>query len=86
MRSLDDVRADFDDVDDALIALIARRQRLAAEAGLIKRSAARPVFDAEREARGRTRREQACEAHGIAPEVVEAVFAVLVAASRDTQR
>jgi chorismate mutase len=86
VRSLDDVRAEFDEVDDALVALIARRQRLATEAGLVKRSAARPVFDAEREARGRARREQACAALAVAPVVVEAVFAVLIAASREAQR
>ena len=86
MRSLDDVRADFDAVDTVVVAMVARRQQLAKEAGDIKKAAGAAVVDPARESRNVTKRAALCAQHDVDVDVVEAVFAVLVAASRDTQR
>ena len=85
-RSLDDVRAEFDAVDAALVALVAQRMRLASEAGQLKKAAGRPAVDAAREAQTKRARAKLCQVHGVSPDVVEAVFAALISASRDTQR
>lgn len=89
------VRARFDAVDDAIIAAITERLRLADQAAAIKGPAGAPVLDAPREARSRARRaaliaDVATGAAGVAEvadvaEVVDAVFAVLVTASRARQ-
>jgi len=50
------VRARFDAVDDAIIAAITERLRLADEAAAIKGPTGAPVLDAPREARSRARR------------------------------
>lgn len=86
MRSLDDVRADFDAVDAVIVAMIARRLDLAKEAGAIKKQAGRAIVDAVREAKTQEARAALCKVHGVSVDVVEAVYAVLVAASRDTQK
>lgn len=85
MRSLVEVRADFDDVDDALLRLVQRRLLLAREAGAIKRSLGLPVTDLNRETDGRTHRTSWCEAAEVNVDVVERLFAVLLDASRAAQ-
>ncbi len=85
MRSLAQVRADFDDVDAALLALVQRRQLLAREAGLIKRSLGLAVKDPEREQARQRERTSWCAAAGVEVDVVEAIFAVLMDASRKAQ-
>jgi chorismate mutase len=86
VRSLQEVRADFDDVDDALIALVQRRLALATEAGAIKRAAAIPVHDPAREAMSAEKRRARCAAAGVDVDVVDRLFAVLIEASRAAQR
>ena len=60
--------------------------QLAKEAGEIKKAAGAVVVDPVREARNVAKRAELCRLHNVDVDVVEAVFAVLVAASRDTQR
>ncbi|MDP2343897.1 MAG: chorismate mutase [Deltaproteobacteria bacterium] len=86
MRSLDQVRADFDDVDDALLVLVQRRLELAREAGAIKRAAGIAVHDPAREQAGLQKRQAWCAAAGVDVDVVDRMFALLIEASRAAQR
>ena len=86
MRTLAEVRADFDDTDGLLLALVQRRLVLAREAGVIKRAVGLPVQDPEREAAGREHRRAWCGAAGVDVDVVDRLFAVLIEASRAAQR
>lgn len=79
------LRAVFDDVDDAIIALLAQRQRLAEHAARLKQSAGRPIRDDAREAAATARRAAVADAHDVDRDVVVAVFDVVVGASRARQ-
>ena len=79
------LRAVFDDVDDAIVALLAQRQRLTDAAGVLKKRAGRAIRDDVREASANARRaDKAAESGGDA-DVVAAVFDVIVRASRARQ-
>jgi len=47
--SIEDLRAEIDDIDEALIRLLNRRARVAVEVGILKRAAELPLCDPERE-------------------------------------
>jgi len=79
------LRAVFDDVDDAIIALLAQRQRLADHAGIIKKNAGRGIRDDAREAAAAARRAGKAVDVGVDVDVVAAVFDVVVRASRARQ-
>lgn len=90
------LRARFDVVDDAIIALVLERQALADEAGRIKANAGLPVVDGVREAEAERRRLEVVrrtlsttqtpkEGSAVDAAVVVDVFAALVAASRARQ-
>ena len=91
------LRARFDVVDDAIIALVLERQALADEAGRIKANAGLPVVDGVREAEAERRRLEVVrrtlsttqtpkEGAAVDAAVVVDVFAALVAASRARQQ
>ncbi len=84
-QELATLRAVFDDVDDAIVALLAQRQRLADHAGVIKKNAGRAIRDDAREAAASARRADAAVAAGVDVDVVAAVFDVVVRASRARQ-
>ena len=80
------LRAAFDDVDDAIIALLAQRQRLADHAGRLKRLDGRAVKDDAREAAANARRAEQSLAVDVDKALVTAVFEVVVEASRRRQQ
>ena len=84
-EELASLRAAFDDVDDAIITLLAQRQRLADAAGVIKRHAGRAIRDDAREASASARRAGKAGDVGADVDVVAAVFDVVVRASRARQ-
>jgi prephenate dehydrogenase len=79
------LRACFDDVDDAIIKLLATRQRLSDQAGVLKKVVGRPVRDDVREAHAAAQRRITAKTAGADPDVVAALFDVLVRASRERQ-
>ena len=46
---IEDLRAEIDDIDEALLGLLNRRARAAIEVGMLKRTARLPLCDADRE-------------------------------------
>ncbi|MCK6545176.1 chorismate mutase [Myxococcota bacterium] len=71
-------RAEIDEVDRGLLELVARRRRLVAEIFDRKTELGLPLVDAEREAQLLASRRVIAEALGVAPELAEALFRLLL--------
>lgn len=76
--TIDALRAALDDVDAALIALLARRAALVAELWAWKDAHGLPRFDPAREASLRAAVARRASELGLSPAAVDAVFAAIV--------
>lgn len=85
-RALPRLRALIDDADRRLVLLLARRQVLVDRLLRLKRALGLPVLDSVRERAviGRARRLAA--SRGLDPRLVEAVFRLILAASKGARR
>jgi chorismate mutase len=79
------VRAEIEAVDDAIVALIAHRMRLARAAARIKRSVRRALVDPGREREVLQRAAARGRAHGLEPEAIRELFRQLIAIARQAQ-
>ena len=82
--SLDRVRAEIDDVDDELVAVMARRELLVRRAGNLKddESAVRAPDRVEQVIAGVRRR---AEANGADPDIVECVYRTMIDCNIDLE-
>lgn len=82
--SLDRVRAEIDDIDDELVAVLARRELLVRRAGNLKNdeSAVRAPDRVEQVIEGVRRR---AEAHGADPDIVERVYRTMIDCNIDLE-
>lgn len=83
--SLDELRAELGAIDEQLVALVARRQRLATEIGRAKRALRRPTRDFAQERDVVQRARAAAEAVGLAGELGEELMLLLIRSSLTVQ-
>jgi chorismate mutase/prephenate dehydratase len=83
-KTLSDLRADIDAVDDKLLDLISRRARIAKQIGEMKNRGARSVLDVARE-KTVVRRVRDANPGPLADEAVEAIFREVISACRASQ-
>jgi chorismate mutase len=86
MTSLDDIRAELERLDRALVALIGERVRMAQRAATVKRRAGLPVLDPAQEAAVVRRAAEWARTVGLPAEDVRDVFWGLVGLTRRAQR
>ncbi len=84
-EELDRLRAEIEDIDAELIALLAKRFRRIEELARVKAAHRLPVEDAEREARLRELHARWAKRQGIDPAVALRVFAAILAESKRVQ-
>lgn len=84
-RPLPVLRAMIDAVDRDILQLLARRNAIVSEIALFKREHRVPIRDRAREREIVTDRRDRAAALGLAPEVVESIFRLVMWASRDRQ-
>ncbi|WP_284617624.1 chorismate mutase [Aquabacterium humicola] len=77
-KTLQALRAEIDQLDDELVRLLARRFAVTREVGRLKARAALPAVDADREAAQQQRHRQLAAASGLAPQLVAAVFRLVI--------
>ena len=82
---LAELRATLDAVDAQLVALVAERARLAADAGAAKRALGRPLGDAAQESLVLDRAAVRAAAAGLDPRRARAAFQQLIALARHAQ-
>jgi len=82
---LGELRARIDELDRKTIGLLAERFRLVAELGRVKRGAGLSIEDARREARLRELHAELARSEGLPPELVERLFAIVIASSKEAQ-
>jgi isochorismate pyruvate lyase len=82
--SLDRVRAEIDDIDDELVAVLARRERLVRRAGNLKDDelAVRAPDRVEEVIAGVRRR---AEGHGADPDIVERIYRTMIDCNIDLE-
>jgi chorismate mutase len=85
-RRMHALRAEIASADDALVALIARRLRLAREIGDIKRRLDMPVLDPAREAEVVRRAAAGARDHDVDAELVRAVLWRIIDHAREIQQ
>lgn len=83
-KTLGDLRAEIDKIDDRLLALITRRARVAMSIGAMKNRGARSVLDVGRE-RAVLRRLRDANEGPLSGDAIEAVFREIISACRATQ-
>lgn len=85
-QRIEQLRANIDDVNEELLDLLVRRLDLSVQVGEIKQKAGLPLYseDRERDLLGRFRSEAID--HGIDPDYVEELMAVVLVHSRAAQR
>lgn len=74
VAKLNILRKQIDEVDKALLALLARRLQLVAQVGEVKSREGLPVYDPEREASMLTLRRQEAKQLGISPDLIEDIL------------
>ncbi|WKT00792.1 bifunctional chorismate mutase/prephenate dehydrogenase [Gallibacterium salpingitidis] len=74
MEALQELRAQIDEVDQALLALFAKRLKLVAEVGKVKHQHGLPIYVPERETSMLAARRQEAEKMGISPDLIEDVL------------
>lgn len=79
------LRAQIDDVDAEILDRLAQRHRLIANLAELKRMHGLPIRDAAREAEIFSSRRETAGRLGIAPELVESLYRLILLASRDRQ-
>lgn len=84
-RSLDELRSLIDEVDHAIVDLLARRDTIVTEIAAFKRLHGVPIRDLERERAIFADRTGRASAVGLSPAVIESVYRLILAASRDRQ-
>ena len=84
-RALDDLRRELDEVDRALVDLIARRLEVVAEVGAAKARTDAPVRDLERERRVLDGVAAVAEQRGVSPDLVRRVFREVIGHAVDRQ-
>jgi chorismate mutase/prephenate dehydrogenase len=85
MSSLEQLRAQLDQLDSEIIALIARRQAIAREVAAAKRATGYPTRDYQREREVILGARRRAEAQGLSPDVAEKVLRLLIRSSLTTQ-
>ncbi len=78
-------RAAIDHLDDALVVLLAARQRLAGIAGRIKRGTSAPMHDAPREQQVRGRATRLARRSGLAPDSADRLMDLLISEAHRQQ-
>ena len=78
MAELDLLRSRIDELDEALIDLLARRFEVSRRIGEIKRASALAARDEDREAQQRARMRALAARAGLSPELAEAVLQLIV--------
>jgi chorismate mutase len=71
---IDALRKEIDSIDDALVAVLARRMTLAREIGIEKRAAGLKVYDAKREQQIRERLRDSAGLYGLDPGFVNGIY------------
>ncbi len=84
-RSLAGLRAAIDATDHELLQLLAQRNALVAQVAAVKRTERRPIRDADRETTLLRDRRAHADALGLAPDLIESLFRLVLWASRDRQ-
>ncbi len=74
MEALQKLRAQIDETDQALLALLAKRLQLVAEVGKVKHQHGLPIYVPEREAAMLSARRQEAEKMGLSPDLIEDVL------------
>ncbi|MFC0323984.1 bifunctional chorismate mutase/prephenate dehydrogenase [Gallibacterium melopsittaci] len=74
MEVLQELRAQIDETDKALLALLGKRLQLVAEVGKVKHQHGLPIYVPEREATMLAARRQEAEKMGISPDLIEDVL------------
>ena len=82
---LDELRAQLGEVDREMLALVARRQALALQIGQVKRDAGIPTRDFRQERDVVERARAAAAAHGLPPQLGEALTLLLIRSSLTVQ-
>lgn len=83
--SLDQLRKELEAVDNDLMAIVARRQQLAAEIGRVKRAAGIPTRDYAQERVVLARARDRAEVQGLSPALGEALMLLLIRSSLTVQ-
>ncbi|TVS18611.1 MAG: chorismate mutase [Gammaproteobacteria bacterium] len=78
MSNLEALRSEIDQLDEKLIELLAERFAVSRRVGKLKRSSVLPPRDEEREQRQLQRVRGLAQAHGVSPELAEAVLRLIV--------
>ena len=84
-RTLADLRAEIEEVDAALVAIVAQRLTLAREAGVLKHAAGKPITDPAREAAVLVRASRLAREAGVPDDEIRTLFWHLLAMSRRVQ-
>lgn len=79
------LRARIDELDAQAIGVLAERFRLVGRLALLKRDAGVPVEDERREDELRAAHERLAHREGLDPEIAEAIFEAVLAASKRLQ-
>jgi chorismate mutase / prephenate dehydrogenase len=85
LKEVDTLRSELDELDRSLIALVARRQEIVREIGRAKSRKGRATRDFSREREVLVQVRGRAIQHGVRPEVAEAVYRSLIAASLEAQ-
>ena len=83
--SLDELRQELDEVDTALVDLIARRLEIVAGVGAAKAGTDTPIRDAGREKVVLDRVAAAAQARGVSPELVRRIYREIIGHAVDKQ-
>ena len=78
MSKLEELRREIDQLDEKLIELLAERFAVSRQVGELKRSSVLPLRDEEREQRQVRRVRGVAQAHGVSPELAEAVLRLVI--------
>jgi len=85
MKSLNEIRAGIDAVDDAIVLQLAKRRQWALQLAKIKRQKNIPIYDRVREQALIQRVKKIGRAHKLNEEFVEVVFRLIVMNSKEVQ-
>lgn len=80
MDTLDELRKSIDNIDNAIVAMLAERFRVTNRVGRLKAANGLPAKDHEREAAQYQRIDELARQYGLDPEVASAVLATVIAA------
>lgn len=86
MSSIEELRASISEVDEQVIALVAKRKEIALAIGNYKKQRNLPVFDAEREVLLHKFHDKISEKYNLAPEFIAKLFELLIEESRKVQQ